>query len=98
MDFDNQLRASLDRKKAPDGFTEGVIMRLPVRRRPPVLAWAAVALAATLLVGGSISRFQDYRHGQHAKRQLLLALEITAEKLAVAQSKIEELNQRSITQ
>jgi len=96
MDFEKELRSVLVRKDAPLGFADRVATRLPTRRASPVWRWAGLAVAASLLVTFSVSHYQDYRRGLQAKQQLLVALEITAEKLAVAQQTIEELNQRSI--
>jgi hypothetical protein len=43
-------------------------------------------------------QYHDYRRGIHAKEQLMLALEITADKLLIAERKLDQLNQRSVMQ
>jgi hypothetical protein len=52
-----------------------------------------------ILVTG-FDRYREYRRGQEAKRQVMLALEITAQQLALVQEKalekIDRLNRRSI--
>jgi hypothetical protein len=47
-----------------------------------------------LSVGGY--RWEEYRKGQQAKQQVMLALRVTAQKLAVAERKVNELNHRRI--
>lgn len=98
-DFENHLRRVLGRREPPRDLNRAVMARIAQPSRPawltlwrPVLAAAAVLL---ILVTG-FDRYREYRRGQEAKRQVMLALEITAKKLAVVQKKIGQLSQRSI--
>ena len=82
-DLELQLRAALSRQEPPPGFAQRTIERT---RRRPVRTWAPLALAATLLVAFSaagIHRVTEQRRAEETKRQLMLALEITSQKLAV---------------
>jgi hypothetical protein len=65
--------------------------------RPFAWRWLAAAAACLMMVAG-IDRYQDYRRGLQAREQLLLALRITEQKLAVVESKVDELNRRSVLQ
>jgi hypothetical protein len=77
----------------------------PVRRpglmerlgRPFAWKWLAAAAACLMMVAG-IDRYQDQRRGIEAREQLLLALRITEQKLAVVENKVDELNRRSVLQ
>ena len=98
-DFENDLRRALRRREPPRDLSGAILARIAPASRPawrtlwrPVLAAAAVLL---ILVTG-FDRYREYRRGQEAKRQVMLALEITAKKLAVVQKKIDQLSQRSI--
>lgn len=90
-EFEAQLRATLKRRPAPDGFAERVLAKTAappamMQRRSP---WRVpVSIAAAVLVSfGAIGAWRQHeaelRRAEDAKRQLLLALEITSEKLAV---------------
>lgn len=99
-EFDDLLKSTLRRREPPPGFADRVLSRLPesAPTRRPVAYWPRLlALAASLVVVtvGSVEAYR-YQQGQRAKQQLLLALEITAEKLDVARNKVTELNQRSL--
>jgi hypothetical protein len=62
-------------------------------------AWKWLAAgAACLTMAAGIGRYQDYRRGMEAREQLLLAVQITEQKLAVVGHKVEELNRRSVLQ
>jgi hypothetical protein len=68
---------------------------LPAERPRRWRAWAAAALAASLFAGVAGARYHNYREGLRAKEQLMVALGITADKLAFAQHKVDEWSQRS---
>ena len=109
QEIEKALQSALARKNPPDGFADRVMARLPeaqsssssnVRtmpsRRP---AWLAIGLAASLAVGSFAGlRYQQYRQGQEASRQLMLALQITGEKLTLAQHKVVGVGERRIDQ
>ena len=99
MDFENDLREELKRREPPRDLTSGVMARIARDARPqPRFAWrplVAIAAAVVVMFGG-LEQYQQYRKGQEAKQQLMLALEITAQKLAAAQEKVGELNRRRI--
>jgi hypothetical protein len=68
----------------------------PVSHRPK---WLAIGLAASLAVGSFAGlRYQQYRQGQEASRQLILALQITGEKLTLAQHKVVGVSERRADQ
>jgi hypothetical protein len=98
MDFEDQLRASLRRKDPPPGFAARLLARLPARQ-VPVWRRLAVGIAAALVIATGVIRYHEYQKGLEAKHDLLLALEITAEKMSVAesaaQSRIRQWSQRS---
>ena len=98
-DFDRQLHRALERRQPPRDLKDAIMSRLdraPARRRFPQWRPLLAAAACTLVLMGGLDRYQEYRRGQQAKQQLIVALEITAQKLAVAEEKIGELNHRRI--
>jgi hypothetical protein len=105
MDFENDLRRTLRRREPPRDLTSDIIARIGARIGPPKPRWnfagfpwrPIVAVAAAMVVlGAGIDRYREYRRGLEAKRQVMLALEITAGKIAVVQARIDKLNHRSI--
>jgi hypothetical protein len=101
-DFEQDLKRTLQRRKPPRDLTPRIMARIgdtPKRRWPAVsFAWrpALAAAAVVLTLAGGIDRYRDYRKGQEAKEQLMLALQITAQKISIVQQKVEGLNRRSI--
>jgi hypothetical protein len=101
-DFEQELRRTLQRREPPRDLTPQIMARIgdaPKHRWFPVsFAWrpALAAAAVVLMLIGGIDRYREYRRGQEAKEQLMLALEITAQKVSFVQQKVEELNRRSI--
>ena len=89
--IEDQLRKTLARREPPRGFASRVAAR--TRKSPAGGAWRwalAASMALVFTAVFSVHRVEEYRKGQQAKRQLMLALEITSEKLAAAQQTIEE--------
>lgn len=92
--FEDQLREALRRVEPPAGFVERTLARAAGESKPPrrvirfprFVAALAASLALALVVGGY--RVQEYRRGQQAKEQLMLALEITGSRLNQVQQKI----------
>jgi len=89
-DLERQLRHALRPKPAPPGFAVRVLERT-VRTRRRAAFWIPAAAAAGLLITGGIVHQRDVARGEEAKRQLLTALEITAEKIHFAESKVRRL-------
>jgi|SRR5215831_16444068 len=105
-DIENDLRRVLRRREPPHDLSQTVMRRVgqvgnlrrvanPPRWRPLLAAAATIVLLVT-----GVDRYREYQRGQEAKRQVMLALEITAQQLALvqekAQEKIDKLNRRSI--
>jgi VIT1/CCC1 family predicted Fe2+/Mn2+ transporter len=111
--LDEELRAALKRPEAPAGFTQRVMARIaaePASRtsrrdylralfRMPGLRWAAIAIAAgLLLVIGAVQYEREQRarrQGEMAKEQLMQALHIASSKLNLARKKVQEIDRRS---
>lgn len=94
-ELEKLLRDELRRREPSPGFAERVAARAAAGRRRPVFpmrAWMAVAAAVLMVLGGL--ELREYQRGQEAKRQLLTALSITAEKLNAAGDKIEHIQRR----
>lgn len=88
-DLENQLRQSLARRQPPAGFEGRVLRRLPpeTRGHAPWMRWAAAMAAVLVMTIGGI-RYQQYRKAEQATQQLMLALEIAAEKIAFVEKKV----------
>ena len=105
-DFERELQHALRRREPPRDLTPTVMARIkaPPKREPLFRRWfvgfywrqALAAAAVALVLAAGIDRYREYRRGQEAKQQLLLALQITSQKLAVVQAKVDKLNRRSI--
>jgi uncharacterized protein HemX len=93
--FEDELRSALRRKEPPPGFAARVLARTTPPRRMFPMRLATAAIAAVLVLSAGGYGYREYQ-GRRAKQQLLVALEITSSKLALAQNKIDELNQRII--
>ena len=79
FDFEEELRGALKRNEPAKGFAERVLRQVP--RKPAVFArgWASLAVAASLFASVfGVMRYEEYRKGERAKEQLMLALRITA--------------------
>ena len=88
-DLELQLRAALKRQEPPPDFAARTIARASAETtRRPIRAGMPLAMAATLLItfaAAGIQHVQEQRRANDAKRQLMLALKITSEKLAVVE-------------
>lgn len=79
--------------------TGGNVRTMPSNRTARRPAWLALGLAASLAAGSFAGlRYQEYRRGQEASRQLMLALHIAGEKLTLAQHKVVGISERRIDQ
>jgi len=97
-DFDRELSQALKRREPPRDLTASVMARIERRRRTSWSArlWVPVGIAATLVAGLGVYRWEEVQRGQEAKRQVMLALEVTGQKLAIAGKRVDELNHRRI--
>jgi hypothetical protein len=101
-DFERDLQRTLKRREPPRDLTPAVMARIETSpKRTRSFGWlhwqqAFAAAAVLLMLVAGIDRYREYRRGQEAKQQLMLALQITGRKLAVVQAKVDELNRRSI--
>jgi hypothetical protein len=97
-DFDRELSEALKRREPPRDLTASVMARIEPPRRTSWSArlWVPMGIAATLIAGVGMYRWEEVQRGQEAKRQVMLALEVTSQKLAVAGKKVNELNHRRI--
>ena len=91
MDWlEEELKRALARKDPPPGFATRVSARrytggLPARR------WIAVAASLVVLAGGGLS--YRWYEGVQTKRQVMMAVRLTAGKLNRVQSHIREVSQ-----
>ena len=92
--FEDELRQALARREPPAGFTVRLLAKTRASRALWQWRWAAVGAAASVAMVFSAIRIEEYRKGMQAKQQLMIALEITSEKLAAAQQKIEDVVRR----
>ena len=101
-DFERDLRRTLRRREPPHDLSAQVMARIGAGpKRASIFEgfkWRALlaAAAAVVLLMTGAERYREYEQGQLARRQVMLALRITAQKLAVAQEKVDELSRRRI--
>lgn len=91
-DFELHLRAALQRKDPPPGFAQRTVARAAAQPTPrrAMRTWVALALAATLLVAfAGVHRVRERQRAEEAKQQLMLALKITSQKLAVVEKALD---------
>jgi hypothetical protein len=95
MNLEERLRAALRREEPSAGFAERVVARaesgsrVRLQPRPAFrLVWAAAAMAAAVAVVMSSMDWYQRRQQERAARQAALALQIVAEKLDLARSKV----------
>jgi hypothetical protein len=95
-DFEGDLQRALRRREPPRDLTPAIIARVGARVgarvRPAGVSWRAVLAAAAVL----LVMVTGIDQGLRAKRQLMFAMELTAQKLGVAQQKVNELSRRRI--
>jgi hypothetical protein len=103
MNFEDDLKAALQREAAPAGFAARLLAKttlrksrvLPFWRRPAALAIAAV-LALTALVPSAVYQYRQHRRAIEARDQLLLALSIARVQLQQVREKIHHNTRRKI--
>lgn len=83
-DLERELRAVLNRKQPPAGFERRVAERVASSRRfaRARRRWIPAAVAAALLIAISGAYWQRQREAERGKEQLILALQITGQKMA----------------
>jgi len=101
MNFDDELRAALQREPAPADFAARVLGKttktraLPLWRRPAALAIAA-ALALTALVPSAVYQYRQHRRAIEARDQLILALSIARVQLQQVRERIQHNTRHKI--
>lgn len=102
MDFEQDLRRALRREPAPPGFAERLIAQIeqanaplghPAPRRHRPASWlAAVAAALVLAVAGTqyYAHRQTIAEGERARRDVMLALQIAADKFGLVKARLDE--------
>jgi hypothetical protein len=100
MNLDQELKSALGRTATPPGFTERAIarVRLAAARRWSMRGVMRIAAAAALVTIVGLGAYQynanqRRNEGELAKQQLLLALQITADKAEIARRAIYEVEQ-----
>lgn len=106
MNLDDDLRRALRRKSAPPQLETRVLANTsrridakapettaPARGRV-LAAWLAAAAAAAVLIAG-VPRYYEHQQrvaeAEHAKRDVMRALAITSEKLALVQQRLQDV-------
>lgn len=101
--FEQELRAGLQARSAPEGFADRVLARVdalphyeptpwPLRaiRSPLVRGLIAATLLFSVGVGGYFEHQRERRiAGEHARQQVLLALRITGSTLQDVRNKVD---------
>jgi hypothetical protein len=91
-DFERDLQQALRRREPPRDLTPGIMARVEAHVAPARVSWRAVlAVAAVVLV-----MVTGVDQGLRAKRQLMFALELTSQKLGIAQEKVAEVSRKRI--
>lgn len=97
MNIEHELKSALRRKPAPEGFATRVMASVEAESGRPAgptarAGWwraAAAAVLLTAILGGwAAHTVAERRAGEKAKQELLLALQITGEKVRYAQSHV----------
>jgi hypothetical protein len=100
--LENELRNAMKREDPPEGFAERVLARAAETKQNsririfarPGFRWALAGAIGLLLVAAGVEYRQEKLEqvrGEAAKTQLMLALRITADKLQLAQEKVQRL-------
>jgi hypothetical protein len=104
--FEQELRASLHARPAPDGFADRVLARVDALPHRQPVPWrirtirnpiVRGAIAATLLLSVGIGGYFEHQRerriaGEHARQQVLLALRITGSTLQDVRNKVDSDN------
>jgi hypothetical protein len=101
--FEQELRASLQPRPAPEGFADRVLARVDALPRHEPVPWpmrtirnpvVRGAIAAILLLTVSLGGYFEHQRqrqvaGEHARQQVLLALKITSSTLQDVRNKVD---------
>jgi uncharacterized protein HemX len=94
-EFEQELKAALERRPAPPSLKRRVMERRAQRKRPQTTAiWmrlAATLLIVALLGGGlrwGLQQREERRQGEEARRQVMTALRITGHALNQVSTKL----------
>lgn len=104
--FEQELRARLQIRPAPDGFADRVLARVDALSRHESKPWPVRtirnpvvrgAIAATLLLSVGVGGYLEHQRerqiaGEHARQQVLLALRITSSTLQDVRNKVDGNN------
>jgi hypothetical protein len=104
--LEDELKKALRRDEPSDGFVERVLAAAAERRQSawsrifawPGLRWALAGAVCLMLAltGIEYKQAQDEQaRGRAARAQLMLALRVTADKLQLAQEKVQRLDASS---
>ena len=98
MNIEHDLQRALRRQPAPPDFADRVLARIDppaasaASRRSPVRQWLAAAAAAALVATGAAQYYahqQTVAEAERVNQEIRIALQITSEKLAHVQRKVE---------
>ena len=101
--FEQELRARLHARPAPDGFADRVLARVDALPQHEPASWPGRtirnpivrgAIAATLLLSVGVGGYLEHQRerqlaGEHARQQVLLALRITSSTLQDVRNKVD---------
>ena len=98
MNLEHDLQRALRRQAAPPDFADRVLARIDPQaastasRRSHVRQWLAAAAAAALVATGA-ARYYTYQQSvaeaERINQDIRLALQITSEKLALVQARVD---------
>ncbi len=98
MNIEHELQRALRRKQAPPDFADRVLSRIDHKPAASTAApsrirhWLAAAAAVTLIATGAARYYEQQQAAAEAARvnaDIRLALQITSEKLALVQAKVD---------
>ena len=104
-DFEKHLRAALKREPAPRNFAANVVASVPRKARPdtrPNRHWAMWAIAAGLAVAAIVPpaviehQHQQQAKAAEAKRQLLIALNVTRASFTHVREKVQRATRHTL--
>jgi hypothetical protein len=111
MSFEDDLRGALRREPAPTDFASkvlaaakvqaqrpGKVITIPLWRRPAVAVAIAAGMAVAALLPPVISEYHRRQQvrGLEARRELLVALTITRNKLIEARAKVQRIQRHPL--